>query len=90
VLEDCSFFAHLVLRCIRGGDGSASGVAVPRRVMPRPNPGIGPGVTHLCAQPELQNLPVGATETSFPELETLWTEVACHHMHISVCEGERP
>lgn len=92
VLEDCSFFAHLVLRCVRGGDGSASGVAVPRGVMPPPKSRIGSGtrgVTHLCAQRELQNLPDGATETSFPELETLWTEVACRRMHISVCEGER-
>lgn len=87
VLQDCSFFAHLVLRCVRGGDGAAPGVAVPRGVMPRPNSRIGLGtrrVTHLCAQQELQNLPAGGTETSFPELETLWTEVACRRMHISV------
>lgn len=93
VLEDSSFFAHLVLRCVRGADGSASGVAVPRGVMPQPQSRIGPGtglVTHLYAQRELQNLPAGATETSFPELETLWMEVACRGMHISVCEGERP
>jgi len=26
LLEDCSFFSHLVLRCVRGEDGSAPGV----------------------------------------------------------------
>jgi hypothetical protein len=93
VLEDCSFFAHLVLRCVRGEDGSAPGVAVPRGVIPRSNSRIGPGtqrVTRLSADRELQNLPAGTTGTSFPELETLWTEVACRSMQISVCEGGRP
>ena len=93
VLEDCSFFAHLVLRCVRGGDGSAPGVAVPRGVMPRSNSRTRPGtqrVTRLSPERELQNLPPGTTETSFPELETLWTDVACRSMQISVCEGGRP
>lgn len=93
LLEDCSFYSHLVLRGVRGGDGSAPGVAVAGGVMPRPNSRIGPEtprVTHPCAQRELQNLPAGATETSFPELETLWTEVACRRIYIPVCEGERP
>jgi hypothetical protein len=93
VLEDVSFFAHLVLRCARGGDGSAPGVAVLRGVMPRPNSRIGPGtrrVAQLCAQRELQNLPANGTEMCFPELETLWTKVASRHVHISVCEGKRP
>jgi len=93
LLEDCSFFAHLVLRCVRGEDGSAPGVAVAGGVMPRPNSRIGPEtprVTHLCAQRELQNLTAGATETSFPELEKLWTEVASRHVLVSVSEGGRP
>jgi hypothetical protein len=92
VLEDCSFFAHLVLRFVRGGEGSAPGVAVPREFMPLSNSRIGPGtqrVTRLSADQELQNLPPGTTETSFPELETLWMEVACRSMQISVCEGGR-
>lgn len=91
LLEDCSFFAHLVLRCVRGGR-SPHGVVAPRRVKPRSVSAIQRGtqpVTCSYAQRELQNLPAGATETSFPELETLWTEVACRRMHISVCEGER-
>ena len=92
VLEDCSFFAHLLLRCVRGGDGSASGVAIRRGVMPRSNSRIGPGtrrITRLSAQRELENLPAGTTESSSPELEALWTEVACRSMQNSVCEGGR-
>jgi len=93
LLEDCSYFAHLVLRCVRGGDGSLHDVAAPCGVKPRPDSGTElrtRRVTHLYAQRELQKLPAGATETSFLELETLWAEVACRRMHISVCEGERP
>lgn len=93
LLEDCSFFAHLVLRCVRGRDGSAHGIAVPTGVKPRPVSGLHSRtrtVGRSSAQRELQNLPAGATETSFPELETLWTEVACRQVRISVSEGGRP
>jgi hypothetical protein len=92
LLEDCSYFAHLVLRCVRGGDGSLHDVAAPCGAKPRPDSGTElrtRRVSHLSTQRELQNLPAVATETSFPELETLWTEVASRSLHISACEGGR-
>lgn len=93
LLEDCSFFSHLVLRCVRGEDCSLHGVAAPSGAKPRPDSGIELGtrrVTHLCAQPELQNLPAGSIETSLPESERLWAELASRQVGISVFEGERP
>ena len=93
LLEDCSFFAHLVLRCVRGGDGSPHSMAAPRGVKPRPVSGIQrrtQPVTRPYAQPELQNPSAGARDTSFPELETLWAEVASRHVRTSVSEGGRP
>jgi hypothetical protein len=91
LLENCSFFAHLVLRCVRGGDGSPHGVAAPRGVKPRPVSGIQrrtQAVTRSYAQRELENLPAGSRETSLPELETLWAEVASRHVRISVPKEE--
>jgi hypothetical protein len=83
----------LVLRCVRGQHGSLHGVAAPGGAKPRPDSGIELGtrrVAHLCAQPELQNLPAGSTETSLPESERLWAELASRQVRISVYEGERP
>lgn len=93
LLEDCSFFAHLVLRCVRGGDGSAHCVAPPSGVKPRPFSGIQRKVQPVARsyeQRELQNLPTGAAAALFPELETLWAEVASRQVRISVSEGGRP
>jgi hypothetical protein len=93
VLEHCRFFSHLVLRCVRGGDGSLYGMAAPSGAKPRPDSGIKLGtrrVTHACVHPELQNLPAGSTETSLPESEILWVELASRQVRISACEGERP
>ncbi len=93
LLEDCGFFAHLVLRCVRGGDGSSHGVAAPRGVKPRLVSGIQRRthpVNRLCAQREVENLPADACEASFPELETLWAEVASRHVRFSVSEGGTP
>lgn len=93
LLEDCSFFAHLVLRCVREGDGSSHGVAAPRGVKPQLVSGAQRGtqpVTRSHAQRELENLNAGARETSFLELETLWAEMASRHVRIAVREGEMP
>jgi hypothetical protein len=93
LLEDCSFFAHLVLRCVRGGDGSPHGVAVPRGVKPRLVSGSQrrtQPVIRSYAQRELDNLSASATEMSLPELETLWAEVASRHVRISGSEGGTP
>jgi hypothetical protein len=93
LLEDCGFFAHLVLRCVRGGDGSLHSVKSPRTVKSRPAEGIlrvTRPVTHTCAQRERQNLSAGTRETSLPELETLWADVARRQMGIPICQGERP
>ena len=91
LLEDCSFFSHLVLRCVRGGGGSLHGVAFPSEAKLLPDSGIELGTrraTHLCAQPEL--LPAGSSETSLPESERIWAELASRQVRISVFEGENP
>lgn len=91
LLEDCSFFAHLVLRCARGGDSLTHGEAPWCGAKPRPVSEIQrkvQPVTRSFEQPE-QHLSAGATETSFPELETLWVEVASRHVRNSVCKGGR-
>ncbi len=90
LLEDCSYFAHLVLRCVRGGDGSLHDVAAPCGVELLPDSGTKLRIrraTHLYAKQELQNLSAVATGTSFPELETLWTEVASRSLRIPTGEG---
>jgi hypothetical protein len=90
--EDCSFFAHLVLRCVRGRDRSPHGVAAPRGAKPRPVSGAQRKTQHVTrsyAQRKLEDLPTAAGEASFLELETLWVEVASRQVHISVCEGGR-
>ena len=86
VLENCSFFAHLVLRCVREGDRSSHDMAAPRGVIQRRTQ----PVTRSYAQRELEDLPDDARETSFPELETLWAEVASRHVRIAVSEGGTP
>jgi hypothetical protein len=91
LLEDCSFFAHLVLRCVRAGDGSHLDVAAPR-AKSRPAPGIQRRTQPAtCSDPrrEQQDLLPAAREMPFPELETLWAEVVCRRAQISVSEGER-
>jgi hypothetical protein len=89
LLEDCSFFAHLVLRGVRAGDGSHLDVAAPRaksrpalEIQRRTQPAS-------CSDPrrEQQDLLPAARKMSFPELEILWAEVVCRHAHISVSEG---
>lgn len=93
LLEDCSFFAHLVLRCVRGGDGWAHCVAPPSGVKPRSFSGIqrkAQPVARSYEQRELQNPPTGAAEAPLPELETLWAEVASRQVRIPVSEGGRP
>ena len=93
LLEDCGFFAHLVLRCVRGGNGSLDDVAAPCAIGPRLDSGVELGtrrITHIYAQRELKSQPAGWTETSFPESERLWVEMASRQVCISVREGERP
>jgi hypothetical protein len=88
LLENCSFFAHLVLRSVRGGEGP---VAAPLGVKPRPVSGMQKrtqSVTRAHAQRAQQNLSAVAAPSS-PELETLWAEAASRSLRISVCEGGR-
>jgi hypothetical protein len=92
LLEDCSFFAHLVLRCVRGEDGSLYGVAAPNGAKPRPASEVqraARSIIRSCVQQELQNRSAGALGASLSELETLWTEVASRSVRISACEGGR-
>lgn len=92
LLEDCSFFAHLVLRCVRGEDGSLYGVAAPKGAKPRPVSEVQRAAQSIicsCVQQELENPPTGAPEASFLKLETLWVEIASRSLRISACEGGR-
>jgi hypothetical protein len=90
LLENCSFFSHLVLRCLRGEDGSLCGVAAPKGAKPRPVSEVRRGtrpIVRSCLQQELQDRSAGALGASFPKLETLWVEVASRSLRVSVCEG---
>lgn len=93
LLEDCSFFAHLVLRCVRAGDGPHLDVAAPLRARSRATLGMQRRTrpaTYSNAQRELEDLPADPSETSFPELETLWAEMVSRHVRVSIREGGTP
>ena len=79
LLEDCSFFSHLVLRCVRGEDGLLRGVAASNGAEPRPVSEVQRGtrpIIRSSMQQELQDSSAGAPGASFPKLETLWAEIA--------------
>jgi len=90
LLEDCSFFSHLVLRCVRGEDASLLGVAGPNEAKPRPVSDVQRGarpIIRSCVLQELQDPSAGAPGASFPKPETLWAEVASRSLRVSVCKG---
>jgi hypothetical protein len=87
LLEDCSFFAHLVLRCVRtagcspprwakqefGKPGSnfRSSSVIPSEVQP---------TSRVLAQRTRQNPPALEAEPLSLTLPSLWVDVACRHM----------
>lgn len=82
LLEDCSFFAHLVLRHVRAGGNSSRSLldrASPRlniakvsQTAPRSSSNI------LPRQPPMEER-VLQPEAASPFLQTLWVEVGCRH-----------
>lgn len=82
LLENCSFFAHLVLRCVRAARGSPHGSAKQESVRPRPNYRPRQSQAQLISnsfpQRLRQNPPTLEAEPLSPQ--TLWVEVACRHM----------
>jgi hypothetical protein len=94
LLENCSFFADLVLRHVRA-EGNPSGSLLERdwsrkklngvRILPTP-PRSKANVA-LNKRPEKQALP---PETPSSLLQTLWVEVGCRHVQTLVSEKEQP
>jgi hypothetical protein len=88
LLENCSFFADLVLRWVRARDDSSQEVGRDSsreklnvvRVSPTPRGSKAKVV--LEPQPE-------EPETPFFLLPTLWVEVGCRHLQTVVSEKER-
>jgi len=94
LLENCSFFADLVLRHVRA-EGNRSGSVLERdwsrkklngvRILPIP-PRSKANVA-LNKRPEKQAL---SPETPSSLLQTLWVEVGCRHVQTLVSEKEQP
>jgi hypothetical protein len=94
LLENCSFFADLVLRQVRA-EGNPSGSLLERdwsrkklngvRILPTP-PRSKVNVA-LNKRPEKQALP---PESPSSLLQTLWVEVGCRHVQTLVSEEEHP
>lgn len=87
LLEDCSFFAHLVLRCVRatgcslesaspGSDCRSTSV-----IQSRPS-------CDVLVRRARRNVPTIETEPVPPTLQTLWANAACRHLRPQRCTGE--
>ena len=93
LLENCSFFADLVLRQVRAG-GDSSRVLLEQDssrkklnvVRVSPTPPRSRAKVVLGQQPEESALP---PETPSSVLQTLWVEVGCRHVQTLVSEKER-
>jgi hypothetical protein len=93
LLENCSFFADLVLRQVRAGSNPSDGLLERDssrkewngvQVSPAPPPSKANVV--LGQRPEQLALP---PETPSSLLQTLWVEVGCRHVQTLVSEKER-
>lgn len=93
LLEDCSFFARLVLRHVRAG-GNPS-----RYLLGRYSPGKKRNVVEvsqtilrssssILSWPLLMEERALQPEASSPSLQTLWVEVGCRHAQTLVSEKE--
>ena len=90
LLENCSFFADLVLRQVRAGSDPAGGLLerdLSRKklnaVRASPTPPRSKANVVLEQQPEESTLP---PETPSSLLPTLWVEVGCRHLQTLVSE----
>jgi hypothetical protein len=83
LLEDCRFFAHLVLRCVRASSRSQESAA----------PRLNLGSTSLLSSPASpscdlpgkrpqRHAPRIETDAGAPTLQRLWVAVACRHVPI--------
>lgn len=93
LLENCSFFADLVLRQVRAGRDSSGGLLerdLSRKklnaVRVSPTPSRSKANVVLRQRSEEPTLP---PETLFSLLPTLWVEVGCRHLQTLVSEKER-
>ena len=92
LLEQRSFFAHLVLRCVRAQGGSIPRRAevVACRARPRPVPGRHPEARQSAATMAQLSEPAETAwpASSFPELEALWADVVGRNLRAAPCPGE--
>ncbi len=81
LLEDCSFFAHLVLRCVRAA-GCSQEPAPPGSKFRSTSviPSEDQSSCNLRAQRPRSHAPTLEAEPVPPTLQTLWVDVACRHM----------
>lgn len=94
LLENCSFFADLVLRHVRA-EGNPSGSLLERDwcrkkmngVRISPTPPRSKANVAPSKRPEKQALP---PQTPSSLLQTLWVEVGCRHVQTLVSEKEHP
>lgn len=92
LLEDCSFFAHLVLRCVRAARGSPHSCAKQEFAKPgsnsRPTAAMqskAQPISNSLAQRSRRNAPALEAEPLSPQ--TLWVDMACRHVRTS-CSPE--
>jgi hypothetical protein len=87
VLEDCSFFAHLVLRCVRAAGCSPHRWAKQESAKPGSDfrstsviQSEAQPTSNVLAQRPRRNPPTLEAEPLSLTLPTLWVDVACRHM----------
>lgn len=87
LLDDCSFFAHLVLRCVRSGGCLPHRWAKQEFAKPGSNfrsssviPSETQPTSRVLAQRARRNPPALEAEPLSLTLPTLWVDVACRHM----------
>jgi hypothetical protein len=83
LLEDCSFFAHLVLRCVRAAGCSPGQESAKPGSNFRSTSAIqpeAPPTSSLLAQRSRRSAPTLEAERISPTLQTLWVDMACRHI----------
>jgi hypothetical protein len=91
LVENCSFFAHLVLRCVRAAHGSPN-YAPPASVQTgsnfRPTPAVqskAQPIFNSRTRRSRQNLSAVQAEPTSPQ--ALWVDMACRHLRSSGSSG---
>lgn len=85
LVEERRFFAHLVLRCVRAAQNSASLQSVQAESSSRPVPTEAPAISKLLAQRSGQNPTVLVTELA--ALQAFWADMACRLVQASRSPG---